>query len=81
MNKMFFICENLYELDTSNFNNNKVITLEVILRRCDNLKELKISNFNNNNITNMSNYLNFSYIIIFCDIVSFLFFFAFKNYI
>ena len=46
MNEMFGNCSNLIELNLSNFNTNKVYSMEYIFFGCSSLKELNIDNFN-----------------------------------
>ena len=53
MDRMFYGCSSLIELNLSNFNVSNVITMGGMFYGCSSLKDLDLSNFNNNNIKNM----------------------------
>jgi surface protein len=46
MGFMFNDCQSLEELDLSNFNTQKVKTMELMFGACGELKKLNLSNFN-----------------------------------
>ena len=53
MERMFWGCSSLEEINLSNFNTNNVTNMGGLFYKCFSLKELNISNFNTNNVTNM----------------------------
>ena len=55
MNSMFKGCNNLTELDLSNFNTAKVTDMNNMFESCQNLTSLDLSSFNTAQVTNMSN--------------------------
>ena len=54
MSTMFQSCENLIDLNLSNFNTNKVTDMSYMFSESSALKELNLSNFNTDNVTNIS---------------------------
>ena len=54
MERMFWECSSLKELNLSNFNTNNVTNMKGMFWECSSLKELNLSNFNTNNVTNMA---------------------------
>ena len=55
MNSMFKGCNNLTELDLSNFNTEKVTDMNNMFESCQNLTSLDLSSFNTAQVTDMSN--------------------------
>lgn len=55
MNSMFKGCNNLTELDLSNFNTEKVTNMNNMFENCQKLTSLDLSSFNTENVTDMSN--------------------------
>ena len=55
---MFNECNNLKELNLSNFNTNNVTNMRLMFQLCNNLNELNLSNFTTNNVTDMSYMFN-----------------------
>ena len=54
MEKMFYQCSSLTNLDVSGFNTKKVKTMYAMFGRCENLTGLDLKNFDTSNVTNMS---------------------------
>ena len=50
MNEMFAECSNLKELNLSNFNTDKVYSMEYMFYGCSSLIQLNIDNFNFDNV-------------------------------
>ena len=53
MNQMFEDCENLIEVDLSNFVSDKIISLSSAFSHCDLLEEVKFDNFKSTNLETM----------------------------
>ena len=51
---LFNGCENLINIDLSNFNTNNVTNMSYMFSECSSLNSLNLSNFNTYNVTNMS---------------------------
>ena len=58
MGRMFEQCENLTDLDVSNFDTQNVTNMENMFAGCINVKELDVSNFDTSNVTNMGAMFN-----------------------
>ena len=50
MGYMFYECENLINLDLSNFNTNNVIDMSYMFYKCENLINIDLSGFNTKNV-------------------------------
>ena len=55
MNKIFYNCTTLYDLDLSNFKTDNVIYMSNMLSHCSSLTSLNLSNFNTDNVIDMNN--------------------------
>ena len=53
MQRMFYSCSSLTNLDLSSFNTVKVTSMQDMLYRCSSLTSLDLSNFNTSNVTTM----------------------------
>ena len=54
MDSMFYNCNNLTQLDVSNWDTSKVTTMYSMFGVCNKLTSLDVSNFDTSNITNMN---------------------------
>ena len=52
-NFMFYGCNDLYELDLTNFNTQNVVNMSYMFFGCKNLKKLKLKDINTEKVTNM----------------------------
>lgn len=59
MEKMFYLCMALKELDVSNWEMSNVTTIEYMFNRCENLEVLNVSNWDVSNVTKMKQALSF----------------------
>ena len=59
MNSMFYDCQRLTSIDTSNFNTSKVTNMNSMFRFCRSLTSLDLSNFNTSSVTNMGYMFNY----------------------
>ena len=58
MQRMFFNCTKLENLDLSSFDTSSITTFEKIFYHCTSLKSLNVSNFNTSNVTNFYDMFN-----------------------
>ena len=54
INHMFFKCENITNLDFSNFNSEDVMDMEAMFAECTSLTNINLSNFNTQKVSNMN---------------------------
>ena len=59
MGSMFYDCQRLTSIDTSNFNTSKVTNMSYMFRFCRSLTSLDLSNFNTSSVTNMGYMFNY----------------------
>ncbi len=71
MTSMFFHCENVLNLDVSNFNTANVEDMSDMFGMCKKLKNLDVSNFNTSKVTNMSNMFEFCELLESIDVTRF----------
>lgn len=71
MDGMFWGCQNLENLDVSNFNTSKVRSISGMFQDCLGLSKLDLSNFDTSNVTDMSRLFSFSRNLLEIDISGF----------
>jgi surface protein len=71
LREMFYSCEEITEIDMTNFDTSLVTVMDSMFKRCHSLSSLNISNFDTTNVERMDDMFNECYLLKSIDLSSF----------